>query len=115
MIVSVYGTCDGKEIVFHKVTGEQWQCVVPADLSDGTYVVEIWAVAYEGFVVYTTAILYMCDARFARLELVDDIQVKIAPDKYKMHISTSEPLIITDDGLKIRIKVKNYRIKVVQL
>ena len=88
MIVSMYGTCDGKDIVFQNVSGEQWQCIVPSDFSDGTYVVEIWAVTDTEFVIYTTAILYLCDARCVRLELVDDIRVQLVPDRYRVRILT---------------------------
>lgn len=81
MIVSMYGTCDGKDILFGKVTEEQWICTVPADFADGTYVVEIWATLDNGDTIYTTATLYMCDSRFVALEMMeDDIEVRVLAD-----------------------------------
>lgn len=43
MIVEMYGTCDGKNILFRNVGGNMWETIVPADMEDGTYIVEIYA------------------------------------------------------------------------
>lgn len=72
MIVEVYGKCDGVDIVFTPSTGNKWVCEVPADYSDGTYVVELWAVSDTGGIGYYTGILYMCNSRFAKLEIIKD-------------------------------------------
>ena len=98
MIVRIYGTCDGKDVVFRKVTEEQWICTVPADLTDGTYIVEIWAESDNGYTTYTTAILYMCDSRFVALEKVeDDIEVRVL-----------------DDGIVVQVECDKYIVRVVK-
>ena len=94
MIVSMYGTCDGKEILFGKVTEEQWTCEVPADFADGTYVVEIWAALDNGDTIYTTAILYMCDSKFASLEMMDDgIEVRVLADVVMAHVESDRYIV----------------------
>ena len=94
MIVSMYGTCDGKDIIFGKVTEEHWTCTVPADFADGTYVVEIWAELDNGDTIYTTAILYMCDSRFVSLEMMDDdIEVRVLADRVTAHVKCGEYVV----------------------
>lgn len=72
MIVEMYGTCDGKNILFRNVGGNMWETIVPADMEDGTYIVEIYAKTKTGLIIYYAAVLYMCDSRFVSLTPVDD-------------------------------------------
>lgn len=71
-IESMWGTCDGHGIVFTQVSYDTWTCDVPADLEDGKYIVEIFARTHTGFMLYTTAVLYMCDSKCVSLELMND-------------------------------------------
>ena len=71
-IEAVWGTCDGHGIVFTQVSNDIWTCDVPADLSDGKYIVELYARNQSGMTIYTTAILYMFDSKCVSLELIND-------------------------------------------
>ena len=93
MITAVWGTVDGTEVTFEEVNG-QWVCIVPADLEDGMYILEIWIKTSADAIEYTTAVVYLCDSKFAYLEMLDDdiivtiqdnIQVKVVDDcEYKV-------------------------------
>lgn len=72
MIVSMYGHCDDFDVVYAKTDNNLWQTNIPADLSDGKYVVEIYGVDNTGYIAYWTGILYMYDSRVVRLELLED-------------------------------------------
>ena len=94
VVVSIHGTCDGKDILFSKITDEQWICTVPADLSDGTYVVDLWAESNNGFTTYATAILYMCDSKFVSLEMIeDDIEVRVLADSIIAHVESEKYIV----------------------
>lgn len=66
----MYGHCDDFEVTYTNVGKGLWQAEVPADLSDGKYVVDIYGVDTSGYIVYWTGILYMYDSRVISLELV---------------------------------------------
>lgn len=88
MVVKVYGKCDGVDIIFTPSTGNKWVCEVPADYSDGTYVVELWAVSDTGGIGYYTGILYMYDSRFAKLEIIKDgFQFTFNPDPMRVSVA----------------------------
>ena len=76
---SVWGTCDGVDILFHEAEEGVWETTVPADLQDGQYIIEVWGQTATGYLVYTTAVLYLCDSRCVALSFVkDDIYVRIS-------------------------------------
>lgn len=69
-IVDVYGKCDGVEIVFRQnPVNSRWECDVPADFDDGTYVLEIWAVNNSGAIGYYTGKFYMYDGGLIDFEI----------------------------------------------
>ena len=83
MITRVYGKADNFELEF-KLDGGVWNAAVPADLSDGKYVCEFWAVDSYGYTSYYTGILYMFDGK-AVLELVkDDIVIEVCPSDFAL-------------------------------
>ena len=71
-IIAMYGHCDSFDVTYTKIGGNLWETEVPADLSDGKYVVEIYGIDETGFIVYWTGILYMFDSRVVMLELLPD-------------------------------------------
>lgn len=71
-IEKMYGICDGEDIIFENIGGNDWQAIVPADFQDGTYVVEIYAKAYTGELIYYSAVLFMSDGRFVSLQPFND-------------------------------------------
>lgn len=79
-IKEMYGTCDGKSILFKYMGRDEWQCIVPADFSDGTYIVDIWAKSQLGQLIYYTAILYMCDGKAVSLQAKKDDVIVVITD-----------------------------------
>lgn len=85
MIVAVYGTCDNFDVVFSHVGGDRWETDVPADYTDGRYVVELYAKDTAGFLIRWSGILYMYDGRAFFLEVVRNTD--------KVLIGTSDDII----------------------
>lgn len=107
----MWGTCDGNEIIFTQVSHDTWTCDVPADLDDGKYIVEIYAKTYTSFMLYTTAVLYMCDSRCVSLELVNDgVYVLIKTINYDVNVLQDDVKVCTS---KYDVKLLNDCIKVV--
>lgn len=93
--MEMWGKCDGKDIIFKEVQENMFECVVPADLEDGMYVLELWIKTDADDIVYTTAIVYLCDSKYTYFELLDDdisvtiqddIQVKVVVDTYEHQV-----------------------------
>lgn len=112
----MWGTCDGKGIVFTRITDTEWICDVPPDLTDGRYIVEIWAELTSGGVIYTTAILYMFDGKCVSLEFVNDgIYVIIKLTDYVERLKQDDYVVsmseytvrLVEDGLKVVISWNN--------
>ena len=87
--MEMWGICDGKDIIFKEVQSGVFECTVPADFEDGMYVLELWIKTNADAIVYTTAIVYLCDSKCTYLEILDDeisvtiqddIQVKVVVD-----------------------------------
>ena len=96
MITRVYGRADSYEIEFTE-SGGMWNAAVPADLTDGKYVVELWAEDERGVAVYYTGILYMFDGN-AVLELSDDdIHLGIYSDDIFISFSDEMELKLMND------------------
>ena len=107
MVTEIKGTVDGTEVTFEEVNG-QWVCVVPADLEDGMYILELWIKTSADTIVYTTAVVYLCDSKCTYFELLDDdimvtiqddIQVKVVVDcEHKVYQGREE--ICTDINIQ---------------
>lgn len=86
-----WGTCDGADIIFREIEEDAWTAEVPADLQDGQYIIEIWGETFTGYVIYTTAVLYLCDSRFVGLRLMEDgIFVRIGTKEYQIDCEEKE-------------------------
>lgn len=72
MIIAMYGHCDSFDVTYTKIGEKLWTTEVPADLSDGKYIVEIYGVDETGYIAYWTGILYMYDSRVVMLKLLPD-------------------------------------------
>ena len=71
-ISDVYGKCDGVDIIFRQnPANSRWECDVPADFDDGTYVLEIWAINNWGAIGYYTGKLYMYDGSLIDFKIDD--------------------------------------------
>ena len=108
----MWGTCDGVDIIFQQIDENTWTAEVPADLQDGQYIIEVWGQTYTGRVIYTTALLYLCDSRCVALDFMEDgIYVQIGIKEYRVDCEEKEYLIQMN-GLMIDVYEK-YRVKVV--
>lgn len=98
MITRVYGKADTYELEFHRDSGT-WCASVPADLSDGKYVCEIWALDSFGFTAYYTGILYMFDGKAIFRLLGDDIIFKHMPDSILVSLTETVSISLQADNL----------------
>lgn len=100
MIERVYGKADKYEIEFAE-DGGLWKAAVPADLTDGKYVVELWAIDSFGFTAYFTGILYMFDGQ-AVIELTqDDIYLGFYQDDLSLSLREDIELLLMSDTVYI--------------
>lgn len=81
MVVRVWGRADQFELVFSPV-GAFWQAVVPADLKDGQYAVELYCEDDSGNRAYWTGMLYLNNSQ--------NVRVRIEADKFKVWL-TADP------------------------
>lgn len=66
MVVRVYGTCNGSDIVFSKdPLSDKWATIVPKD-TDGRYVIEVYAVDDSGNSTYLATVKMIWDAALLR-------------------------------------------------
>ena len=73
-IIRLWGTADKFEIEFNKNTSTgRWDVTIPADLEDGHYVVELYAMNEYGETGYWTGVLFMLQGR---------PHIHITPPKY---------------------------------
>lgn len=63
----MYGTCDGIDIIFIPIGRDEWETIIPADLEDGMYVVEIYAETDSGYTIYYAGTLYMSNGKVISL------------------------------------------------
>ena len=68
MITKLVGKADDYELVFQERDGI-WVCPVPPPLKTGRYAVELLAKDNAGNQLYWAGNLYICDSRYAYLEL----------------------------------------------
>lgn len=86
MIVKVSGKIDGKEVIFEKADGDQWNVMVPYDL-DGMYVVELTAENEAGNIAYCTKMLLIVDPATLCVKLVPlDYMVEVISEDYKVTV-----------------------------
>ncbi|MDP4152607.1 MAG: PF13754 domain-containing protein [Bacillota bacterium] len=91
MVTSIIGRADSFDLVFSLSSAGQWEAIVPADLSDGTYAVEVWAEDESGNTAYSTAILYMFDGCVSKLEIIEDkFKTLILSDKVRAVLRASK-------------------------
>ena len=111
-IEMVWGTCDGYGILFTQVSNDTWICDVPADLSDGMYIVEIYARTFGGVTIYTTAILHMFDSKCVSFKFMNDgvyvaiktinINIELVKEDVEVRLSTYN-IKLLDDMIKVVI------------
>ena len=106
-LVSVWGLCDGTEILFDETSEDVWETTVPADLEDGEYVVEVWGRTRTDFIIYTTAILYLCDSKLVSLRFIDtDYFARFRAGRYGL-IRRPDDLTLELSEFVISVREKN--------
>ena len=68
MVVSLTGKIDGQEIIFTRKFGDEWETVIPQNLS-GIYVVELTAVDEAGNIGFLTKYIVTIDLSAMRVSL----------------------------------------------
>lgn len=100
MIKRVYGKADKYEIEFRE-DGGVWNAAVPADLTDGKYVVELWAIDDFGFTSYYTGILYMFDGQAVLKLAQDDIFIGFYQDDISVSLCDNVELLLISDTINL--------------
>ena len=92
--VRVWGKADNFDIELTFIgytrdgTGELWQCEVSADVQDGQYACEIWAINEAGKTAYWTGILYMVNG-VCHMEIHQSkYEIEIQQSKRRIEISS---------------------------
>lgn len=62
MVMRVWGSVNGQEIVFVPRENDIWTCQVPP-VEDGEYIVDLYAVDEAGNQAYTATILFTVDSK----------------------------------------------------
>ena len=80
MVTRVWGKADFFELVFTSLGGDRWNAVVPPDLQDGQYVLELYCQDDHGNIAFWTGILYLSNA--------DGVKISISADKFKLWLKS---------------------------
>ena len=99
MILRVWGTADEHEIVFKLNNDGLWEVSVPTDLSDGQYVVELYAQDDYGFTIFYTGMLYIFDGKATLIMDADDIEIGIHADDIEIAFCESIDFEVIEDDL----------------
>ena len=90
MVTRVWGKADSFELVFSSLGNDRWDAVVPADLEDGQYVVELYCEDDSGNRAYWTGILYLCNA--------DKVSLRIIADKFKLWMEAEMKIMLKPES-----------------
>ena len=123
-LVAVWGLCDGTEILFDETSEDVWETTCPqelardanSDFEDGEYVVEVWGRTRTDFIIYTTAILYLCDSRFVSLRFIDtDYLTRFRAERYEIRrrpdrfaFRTSDLIISVREKNRMEVTIRAY-------
>lgn len=87
MIRTLVGKADNLDLVFNQVDGQRWEVVIPPDLSDGCYVVELRATNYAQETAQYYGVLYMVQGQMVCLHLQQDpISAELLPERYELEL-----------------------------
>ena len=99
MVVRVFGTVDGTEVVLEHYHGDVWRVPVSLD-QDGEYVVEIIAEDDAGNRAYMAKMLFVVNTALLCVHVIPipyyaaliepSLQIKIMPEQYEVSIEESE-------------------------
>lgn len=80
-IVRMYGSADEHELEFSPTPAGVWEVFVPPDVTDGMYIVEIFADAKNGEQAYWTGVLYLCQGTPCLEVKPDSVSIRMAPER----------------------------------
>ncbi len=90
MVVRLEGKVQGQDIIFNHVQGDDWEAVIPKNLT-GIYIVDLTAWDDAGNVAYTTRYIITIDLSALRICLEPyPYWADLLPDDYQRQISCSE-------------------------
>jgi hypothetical protein len=120
MVTRVWGKADSFELVFSPSGSslEHWTAIVPIDLQDGQYAVELYCEDDKGNRAYWTGMLYLSNSGNVSIRIVadkfkiwfevDDMKVHIEPD-IELEAAPDIELAVADDP---QIWLEDERIKI---
>lgn len=91
-VVRVYGTCDDWQVEFRRIDEHKWQCQVPADMTDGQYACQFYAVDEEGDIGFWCGMLYMSSGKVCIAIDEDPFEFFFVKEKISFEINA-------DDGI----------------
>ena len=108
MVVSLTGTVDSVPVIFTKTGDGLWQTVVPPDLDDGIYIVELTATDDAGNQTYKIAELWVWQKVITHFKIIEQpFTHKLLSEKYTFdcrdelfHVLKRNHFICVDRGDK---------------
>ena len=89
MVVSLTGTVDSVPVIFTKTDDDLWETVVPPDLTDGRYIVELIATDDAGNQTYMIAELWVWQKVITHFKIIEQPYThKLLSEQY--HIKCGE-------------------------
>ena len=83
MVVSLTGTVDSVPVIFTKTDDDLWETVVPPDLKDGRYIVELIATDDAGNQTYKIAELWVWQKVITHFKIIEQpFTHKLLSEKY---------------------------------
>jgi hypothetical protein len=86
MVVSLTGTVDSVPVIFTNTGNNLWETVVPPDLKDGCYIVELTATDDAGNQTYKIAELWVWQKVITYFKMIEQPYThKLLSEKYTFH------------------------------
>lgn len=83
MVVSLTGTVDSVPVIFERKENDLWETVVPPDLTDGRYIVELTATDDAGNQTYQIAELWVWQKVITHFQMIEQpFTHKLLTEKY---------------------------------
>lgn len=113
MVVSLTGTVDSVPVIFTRTEDGLWTTVVPPDLTDGMYIIELTAVDDAGNQTYYVGKLYVWQRVITEFEIIEQPYIhKLLSEKYIVNCNEKydaellrHKIICVDRGDKFCIKI----------
>lgn len=95
MVVKVWGSVGGIEVIFSHVEGDNWSCVIP-EIPDGEYVVDLYAIDECGNIGYYATVIFIIDQKHLKFEVkMLGYKTELQESKY------GSSVYFTDYGIRV--------------